>query len=143
MVHKKCSMNKLFSIYFLYHINHMQFVTLQSPYSLIQWSVISTNFRKMLFGQIENLVGHDRWPTIILITAFVSYFEKCTWKHLQEGWKSQIVYWYSVQKVLNLLLLQPSIWPSPLFISFRNPNFWQYFFDNIMPMKYQINTKIN
>ena len=27
--------------------------------------------------------------------------------------------------------------------SFSNPHFWQHFFDNITPMKYGINTKIN
>ena len=61
-------MNKLFSFHFLYHVKHMQFVTLRSPDSLIQWSAISANFRKRLFNQIGNLVGYDPWPTIILIT---------------------------------------------------------------------------
>ena len=35
------------------------------------------------------------------------------------------------------------ILPSPLFIFFPNPYFWQHFLDNIAPMKYEINTKIN
>ena len=61
-------MNKLFYFHFLYHVKYLQFGTLRSPDSPIQWSVISTNFRKRLFGQIGNLVGHDWWPTIILIT---------------------------------------------------------------------------
>ena len=62
-------MNKLFSFHFLYHVEYMQFVTLQGPDSLIQWSVISTNFSKRLLGQIGNLVGHDRWPTVISTTV--------------------------------------------------------------------------
>ena len=40
-----------------------------SPDSLFQWSIISTNFRKRLFSQIGNLVGHDQWPTVISTTG--------------------------------------------------------------------------
>ena len=47
-----------FFFHFIYLVKHMQFVTLSSPDSLIQWSVVSTNFRKKLFDQIENRVGH-------------------------------------------------------------------------------------
>ena len=121
-------MNKLFSFYFLYNVKQMQFVTLRSPNSLIQWSVISTNFRKRLFSQIGSLVGHDRWPIIISITASVSCFEKCTWKHLQESWKNQIVYWYSVQKVLNLLLYTTLYMTISAFYLFSKPQLLAIFF---------------
>ena len=45
--------------------------------SLIQWSVISTNFRKKMFGQIGNVVGHDRWLTVISI-ADICFLLKIT-----------------------------------------------------------------
>ena len=61
-------LTNFFFFHFLYHIKHIQSVTLQSPDSFIQWLVNSTNFRKRLFGQIGNLAGHDRWPIIILTT---------------------------------------------------------------------------
>ena len=51
----------------------MQSVTLQSPDSLIQWLVISTNLRKRLYSQIGNLVCHDWWPIIISTTAFTKH----------------------------------------------------------------------
>ena len=62
-----------FFIHFFYHVKQMQFVTLQSPDSLIQQSVISTNFRKRLFVQIGNLAGHDWWLTLISTTAIVFF----------------------------------------------------------------------
>ena len=128
-------MNKLFTFYFLYHVKQMQFVALQSSYSLIQWSVVSTNFRKRLFGQIGNPVGHDRWPTIISITASVSYFEKSTWKHLQEGWKNQ---GFEPPSIYNPLYDQLRFLPL-----FRSPTFGNIFSTISLSMKYQIHTKIN
>ena len=49
----------------------MQFVTLQTPDSLIQWLVISVDFRKRLFDQIGNFISHDQWLAIILTTAIL------------------------------------------------------------------------
>ena len=58
----------LFSFHFLHHVKHMQSVTLWNPDNFIQWSVNSKNFRKRLFSQIGNLVGHDWWSIKILTT---------------------------------------------------------------------------
>ena len=51
----------------------MQFVKLQSPDSLIQQLVISTDFSKRLYSQIGNLVGHDRLRIVISTTESIEY----------------------------------------------------------------------
>ena len=86
-------MNKLFSFHFLYHVEYMQFVTLQGPDSLIQWSVISTNFSKRLFDQTRNFVGHLSWRTkfpilpnnllLISITDFKNIYPRSLINNLQ------------------------------------------------------------
>ena len=62
------SWSREYSFHFLHHPKHMQYVTLWSPDSFIQWLVISANFRKRLFCQSRNLVSDDRWPTVISTT---------------------------------------------------------------------------
>ena len=40
--------------------------------------------------------------------------------------------------------IPPPIWSSPHFyLFFQTPRFWQDFFNNIIPMKYWIDTEIN
>ena len=48
---------------------------------------------------------------------------------------------HSVQKVWSPIYRHPPPPPPPHFIFFLNPWFWKEFFDNIAPMKYQMNTK--
>ena len=62
-----CTIFILINSLHMQNVRHMQFVTLQSPDS--QWSVISTNFRKILFVQVGNLISHDWGPMVNLTSA--------------------------------------------------------------------------
>ena len=71
----------------------------------------------------------------------ILYSTHLVWCSLKWGkWKIN----HSVQKVWTPLLWATPLYDHSPFLSFFwTPCFWQQFFDNVTPMKYRINIKIN
>ena len=97
----------------------------------------------LIFVKLSLMPGIKKW---LKVTVLYSYYtqngEMC---HFWV-WNQCIWSWFACAEGLKPPILKTAapIWQFPLLYLFSEPPmFCQHFFDNITPMKYEINTKIN